>query len=407
VAILFDGVDLQVHAAFGVLPNVLPTAGQWVSIGADVESVNTKSNGRSDPWSGFTTGGATIVLDNTSRAYDALYTAGPYFGLIRTDTWIKIQAVGSGFDEIIFLGLAEDWVPTYSGVGAATVVVQCKDQIARIAQAEVDMTAIAGKTLQTLAVAIFAMAQVDGARIHNYVPTAQYYCRSMIAPESGSLIEILKACETVEQGRLFTISPTDGYGAIGLLTSTEVLIGAGWSIGTIDIGDGSSMPVPEDPFNWSSGAQDIRTSIVCGAYRASTPSPVVIRREESIDAPWGHVEDAQSIATWQSQQWGSPRPRYEQIAINLRTNHNAGVNPYITLVGLSSRLTHRVRVVKQPLGGAVINITGMVEQVEHEITPVSWMMTLTLSPTLDVGGTQTYGRLDSWPLDSTTLKLSP
>ena len=407
MAILYDAIDVQVHAAFGVLPNVFPTSGQWVSIGADAESVTTVSNGRSDPWSGFTTGTATIVLDNQSRAYDNLYVSGPYYGLVRQDTWVRVQVVVGVGTEIIFLGLVDEWRAEYQGVSGAMCTVTCSDVMARTGQAFADMSAIAGTEMQTVQVLIYALQQVNAPLIQSYVPGAQYYCRSMIAPASGSLMGIAQACETVEQGRLFTLSPTSGNGALQLLTSTDLFAGTGWgSASPLQFGDGPAEDAPQDPYNATSGAQDVRTSVTCNGYRSSVVSPVSSLREQTIDAPWAHTEDARSIANWQVQQWGVPRPRYDRVT--LRPRFVTYMTPLV-VAGLSSRLTQRVVVNKRPLNGAVISLTQMVEQVMHTFTAIDWVTTLALSPApnASLSSGKAYGVLDSWPLDSTTFVLSP
>jgi hypothetical protein len=408
VAILYDNIDLQVHAAFGVSPSVFPTSGQWVSIGADAESVTTVSNGRSDPWSGFTTGSATIVLDNQSLAYDNLNGSSLYATLLRQDTWIRVQVVVGAVTEIIFLGLADTWQTSYEGVSRATCTVTCNDVLARVGQSFVDMSAIAGKEMQTVQVLIYAMQQINGPRLISYVPTAQYYCRSMIAPQSGTFMSIAQACETVEQGRLFTLSPTAGYGALQLLTSTEIFTGTSWGSMTslFLLGDGVGESAPEAPYNYSAGSQDVRTSIVCNGYRFAGLTPTTLPREQTIDAPWAHVEDPQSIAKWQADMWVNPRYRYDELTLQPR--FLTTVTP-ITIAGLSSRLTQRIGVNKRLLNGNIIALDQMVEQVTHTFTAVDWTTRLVLSPlpTSAISPITAYGKLDSWALDSPTYLLSP
>lgn len=80
----------------------------WVDISGDVRAWDT-TRGRSRELERFQPGRATVVLDNTSGAYDSANATGPWFGNLRPMRRIRIRETFSGATYPRFDGYVDRW----------------------------------------------------------------------------------------------------------------------------------------------------------------------------------------------------------------------------------------------------------------------------------------------------------
>ncbi len=104
--------DLRVSIAFDTT-DPMTASPTWTLLSAsDVRSVRIR-RGRSDETQRFNAGTATVVLDNRTRKFDPIYSAGTYFGKLLPLKQIKVEAVWNSTTYPIFRGLIEGWPQEY------------------------------------------------------------------------------------------------------------------------------------------------------------------------------------------------------------------------------------------------------------------------------------------------------
>jgi hypothetical protein len=97
---------LTVEMAFGYAP--LNTSPAWTDITSYVLDANI-NRGRSDEFSQYAQGTATLNLNNSTRRFDPYFEAGPYFGLLRPMTPMRIKLDAT----IMFVGFVTAWPTKY------------------------------------------------------------------------------------------------------------------------------------------------------------------------------------------------------------------------------------------------------------------------------------------------------
>jgi hypothetical protein len=125
----------KVYIAFNGLPyDVSPT---FVDVTSYVRAINTH-RGRTDDFTQFDIGTATVVLDNRTRLFDPFYTSGTYFGKLTPRLQIKITATSAAVEYDVFRGFVSGWPVTWSEAGKdSTVTLQCFDALGLMANEKV------------------------------------------------------------------------------------------------------------------------------------------------------------------------------------------------------------------------------------------------------------------------------
>ena len=109
----------------------------WTDVTTYVRSIDT-SRGRTDDFSDFDTGTASVVLDNRSRLFDPFYTSGTYYGKLLPRRQIRIRATSGVTTYDIFRGFVSGWPVTYTEAGKdSTVTLQCFDALGLLASEQV------------------------------------------------------------------------------------------------------------------------------------------------------------------------------------------------------------------------------------------------------------------------------
>ena len=118
--------DITIEAAFGY--ELLDTSPVWTDITAYVRSIPAVRRGRTDEYSQYAPGVATVVLDNRGRRFDPEHATGPYFGDLLPMVPLRIVATHNTVDYPMFYGFVQGW-PQQIGKGYtdSTVTVQVID----------------------------------------------------------------------------------------------------------------------------------------------------------------------------------------------------------------------------------------------------------------------------------------
>jgi hypothetical protein len=197
----FDSFTLD-DPSRGVLDNTDFTLGGEVfeDITSDVLAVGV-TRGKSRTLDHFTSGRATIQVQNRTRDYDPLYTAGPHYGEITTQREVRIKTAGSA----VFLGQIEDWAFDYNVNRESTASIHVVDGFATFAA-------------QTLGTAFAPIEQLSGDRIRAVLvrpevawPSNKTAIQDGLATlaagtaiaENTNVLNYLQAVESSEPGELF------------------------------------------------------------------------------------------------------------------------------------------------------------------------------------------------------------
>jgi hypothetical protein len=159
------------------------------------------TRGKSRTLDRFTSGRATIQVQNRTRDYDPLYTAGPHYGEITTQREVRIKTAGSA----VFLGQIEDWAFDYNVNRESTASIHVVDGFATFAA-------------QTLGTAFAPIEQLSGARINAVLdrpevawPSNKRAIQDGLATlaagtaiaENTNVLNYLQSVESSEPGELF------------------------------------------------------------------------------------------------------------------------------------------------------------------------------------------------------------
>jgi hypothetical protein len=120
----FDGVTVTVEVAFTTAP--LASSPSWTDVSDYVRGYSI-NRGRSDEFSKFGPGTASVTFSNRDRRFDPEYAAGAYFGNLNPMKKIRIRATYSAVAYDLFVGFVQGWPQDYEFTFDSTVTVQCVD----------------------------------------------------------------------------------------------------------------------------------------------------------------------------------------------------------------------------------------------------------------------------------------
>ena len=120
---ILPGETFSVEIAFGSTP--LNTSPSWTDVSSYAMSVDIQ-RGRTDEFSQYSPGTASVVLNNSTRNFDPYFTTGPYYGQLIPMTPIRV--VGNGYT--IFSGFVSAWPTDYDTSNKfATSTIPCIDAL--------------------------------------------------------------------------------------------------------------------------------------------------------------------------------------------------------------------------------------------------------------------------------------
>jgi hypothetical protein len=140
----------------------------WNNISSYVLTVEI-NRGKSNDLDAYSTGTATITLNNRSRAFEPNYVASPYYGLIEPNGQIKV--VSGAYTE--FVGIIDNWSFGYAEKGInATAQISATDNLAVLAK-------------NTLSNTTFS-AQLSGSRVRSILYGSDVYYTDPSCIDTGT-----------------------------------------------------------------------------------------------------------------------------------------------------------------------------------------------------------------------------
>ena len=108
----FPTIQVQIDFVHGPLTAL--ASNTWDDITDYVISFSTR-RGRSDALGRMEAGSATLVLDNSDRAFAPLYLSSPFYPNIKPMKKIRMRATYSAVTYDLFVGFVTGWPPDWSG----------------------------------------------------------------------------------------------------------------------------------------------------------------------------------------------------------------------------------------------------------------------------------------------------
>lgn len=101
-------------------------AGVWTDISADVVSIHTR-RGRNAESGAFETGTCSIKVRNDTRKYDPDHASGPYYGKLRPNRVVRVQATYNAITYPVFYGYLDRITQEPGGPNAAAATIDASD----------------------------------------------------------------------------------------------------------------------------------------------------------------------------------------------------------------------------------------------------------------------------------------
>ena len=164
-------------------------------------SVST-SRGRSRDLDAFTTGTATILLDNLDAGFDPTNASGAYFGGIEPLMAVVIDATTDGGSNYydIFTGFVNTWLVNYPNSADSTVSVTCSDAFMKLANTQLNSASISSANTGAFITSILDNASVAFAPDRS-IETGNSTMASQTLSENT--LGAIQTAEFSEQGAVF------------------------------------------------------------------------------------------------------------------------------------------------------------------------------------------------------------
>lgn len=358
-----------------------------------------------------TAGTFSVELDNSDRAFDPSYDAGPWFGDLGPNRMIQLRATWDGLEYVLWTGIIDGLAQRYVRAdNHASVFVTATDLFRFLARLDfrprhgfaLDRTDGSSRldNGRLLADPFPAFEpQRAGARIGQLLDTAGVDAdwvytddgRSPLStapPDDDRLLPYLLDCARTDLGRFF-ISPQ------GFATFQDRAYARRETVGRV-----SQLTLSDDPaaavryHDIGFDPADERTLVNharCGRAVARDLSSIELYGEQRADReqlPFGdHDGDAADQARYLVARYAAPDTRIDSVVLKPRRF------PVVWPSVLGLDLGAKVTVERTPVGvGSVFSQTAHIEHVEHvvDLGRVDWSVRWSLSPADET----VYFRLD-------------
>jgi len=346
----------------------------------------------------FEAGSATVVLEDTTGAYNPSNTAGPYYGKLVPLRKIRIWGEYEGVQYPLFAGYIQSYDTNFQvGVSeTSTVTLKCVD----------GFRFFNGVSVTTLAGA--SAGQLSGSRITNFLDLVDWPASQRAIDAGDSALQndtgeanrdVLGAIQLVEKSE-FGAFYLDASGTVNYLSRTTVSEKAD-ATPVVYADDGSGIYYQGIDFAYDDTliVNDVSVQRLNGTVQN-------VFDQTSIDTYFLHsgIRDGLLIQTDtearnQAVMLLASRKdavlRIDSLTLNL---FDDSANTRI-IAALNSEIFDLVNVTKSVPGGSTVTRELFVQGITHDVTPRSWSCSLlTSEPIIQafiLDSTTTQGRLDS------------
>ena len=350
--------------------------GFWVDVSTQVTQCSVR-RGRRRLTETFSTGTATIVLDNNDRRFDPYNLVGPYAANgasnLRSRVPCRISATYGGTRYPTFYGFVDEWNPAYQEPGTGTCTVTVSDAFKVLAN--FDPIALGSPV---------GAGELSGARINRILdaagwPTVDRRIDTGDSPMQGTVLSQnalteLKLTADSERGDLLV--DTDGailfrerharFERAASNTSQAIF---GDAPGELEFAD-CSQPVNDELIkNVANIARVGGVSQTAGsdASQAQFMQSTFTRTDLIV------TTDAEALeyARWIIRQFADQDKRVEQITLDpdgIDTSTDPGADLWPHVCG--RQIGDRITVNRRPLGGTLFTAECWIEGISHDIGPL-------------------------------------
>jgi len=334
---------------------------EFEDVSADVQQV-TVSRGRSRQLDQYSAGSATVDFISTTRKYDPLNTASPYYPYVTPSRYIRVTTGGIP----IFGGVVNSWSLSYEKSNVSYTTASCSDSFSLLANQTLGEftpdAELAGARINT----VLNRPEVDFTSTFVSVDAGTTTMGAFLITEGTSALNYLRQVESSEQGFLFStandtfkfkdrstvLAQTGGVSFSDTGTPTSGYM-------TLDVETGDDLLYNRVVGESEAGvAQIVTDATSIAVYGVSS-----LEKTDLLNSTTAEVLD---VANLLLAKYKEPEVRYTGLSQNL--NALSGANQVFVL-GLD--LTDLATVTKTYATGSPASITKyvLVEGINHTITP--------------------------------------
>lgn len=327
---------------------------QFIDISADLIDVST-ARGKNRDLDRYSAGGATITLNNESRAYDPLYSGSPYVGNIIPRREVRVST--DGF--VQFTGLIDDWNLSYEPSGRSIAEIQCSDAFTLLAQQELTAGTATPETTGARVEAVLDMPSVNWPTENRDIDTGISTLGADVF--EGNVLDYLATVETSEQGAFFIAK--DGritFKDRSVYPTTADLVSFS--------DDGTAIPFVSTTVNYGTELlfnQIIFTSQIGTAVADSIPSQELYGiTSRTFDTLLSTQQQLDDLADFIINKYDTPEYRFDTVRINYNALTGAQKQQ---VLGLDLNSVIRVSFTPNNVGDPIEQY-GEVIKINHDIS---------------------------------------
>lgn len=380
------GLNIAVQAIFN-------SGGSFIDITADVRSMELRTCRRANEGLIFEPGSLTLVMDNSARKYDPLYSAGTYFGQLKPGRQVRVYLdSASAAQTQVWRGWVDRFYLNYDrSNNDSTVTITCIDalSIASLGQlpAGTSPGLTAGETVTSRLVQIDAVSNVStGLGSPSWVTGTDYVAECAGQTESVwdnsqsyNTLDLCRRAALLEQGPLTAslttnevhIWPRHWWKIYSESNTIQTTVGSGglpfFDIHRVFDADEiiTTATMVSDDGDTATATDAAAVAVYGYRHPSASYDRVPARNSEQLDGAASTVV-------------GVNATEYDRVdEIVVKPGSASGWLQYAVELTLMSRIT----LTYTPTGtGSAISADYFIDGITHEVSPGDWTTTYSLMP---------------------------
>jgi hypothetical protein len=351
----------------GVLDNTEYTLGGtlFYDVSEYVRSVSV-ARGKSRQLDRFTAGGATIELNNNSRAFDPENTASPFFGQIIPKRTIKVETGGSA----VFYGVVDDWNLNYDLSGLSLAGADCVDGFTLLAQRALSASTETSQKTGARINSILDRSEVNWPSSLRDIDTGATTLQADVIQDGTNALEYLQLVTDSEPGSIFMGS--DGFivfkdRSVAPVSAGQVTFsddGTGVEFSEVQVVYGSELLYNYVQIERNNGGTAIAfdsDSINSYGQQALIQSGLLMNTDS----------DALELANYLLSQYSEPEYRFETLTVQLESLTPSDQSD---VLGLEIGDVARIKFTPNNVGSQIDKFASII-RIDHDIQPASHRIT--------------------------------
>jgi hypothetical protein len=351
----------------GVLDNTEYTLGGtlFYDVSEYVRSVSV-ARGKSRQLDRFTAGGATIELNNNSRAFDPENTASPFFGQIIPKRTIKVETGGSA----VFYGVVDDWNLNYDLSGLSLAGADCVDGFTLLAQRALSASTETSQKTGARINSILDRSEVNWPSSLRDIDTGATTLQADVIQDGTNALEYLQLVTDSEPGSIFMGS--DGFivfkdRSVAPVSAGQVTFsddGTGVEFSEVQVVYGSELLYNYVQIERNNGGTAIAfdsDSINSYGQQALIQTNLLMNTDS----------DALELANYLLSQYSEPEYRFETLTVQLES---LTPSDQADVLGLEIGDVARIKFTPNNVGSQIDKFASII-RIDHDIQPASHRIT--------------------------------